>query len=267
MTNNEIMCEAVLDEFIEELKSSRLNESTGFTSVDLRIMEAFDFTPFDVLESDRLANRFPDDIAPLQEGFASFIGGLLMKPAIAGSGLNIAIAVIIAVVEKFLPAGTGILGKIGSFFKNRTGVSSMVRGVATTIPGILAAAYKVTQDPDYRQAKARHNKAVCRRMMKEAIRAAGLTGIMANIVATYLVSPKATAQLVQAGNEAKAEMRQTGVKPSVNEIAKEVAADNKLDAAETKKVATLAMSNGAATDTAAGHKSYISELSKNKDFF
>lgn len=250
MTNNEIMREAVLDEFIEELKSNRLNESTGFTSIELRVMEAYDFTPLDVIESDKLANRFPEDVAPLHEGFSSFIGGLLMKPAVAGAGLNIAIATIIAVAEKFLPAGDGILGKIGSFFRNQTGVASLAKGAATTIPGILAAAYKVSQDPDYRQAKTRHNKAVCRRMMKKAVIAAGLTGLVANVVAAYLISPKATAQLVQAGNEAKAEIGQTGTTPTVDQVAKEVAADNKLDAAETKEVAALAASNGATTDTA-----------------
>ena len=250
MTNNEIMREAVLDEFIEELKSNRLNESTGFTSIELRVMEAYDFTPFDVIESDKLANRFPEDITPLHEGFGSFIGGLLMKPAVAGAGLNIAIATIIAVAEKFLPAGDGILGKIGSFFRNQTGVASLAKGAATTIPGILAAAYKVSQDPDYQQAKTRHNKAVCRRMMKKAVIAAGLTGLVANVVAAYLISPKATAQLVQAGNEAKAEIGQTGTTPTVDQVAKEVAADNKLDAAETKEVAALAASNGATADTA-----------------
>ena len=254
MTNNEIMREAVLDEFIEELKSNRLNESTGFTSIELRVMEAYDFTPFDVIESDKLANRFPEDVTPLHEGFGSFIGGLLMKPAVAGAGLNIAIATIIAVAEKFLPAGDGILGKIGSFFRNQTGVASLAKGAATTIPGILAAAYKVTQDPDYQQAKTRHNKAVCRRMMKKAVVAAGLTGIVANVVAAYLISPKATAQLVQAGNEAKAEIGQTGAKPTVNEIAKEVAADNKLDTTETKEVAALATSNGTTTDTATANQ-------------
>ena len=250
MTNNEIMREAVLDEFIEELKSNRLNESTGFTSIELRVMEAYDFTPFDVIESDKLANRFPEDIAPLHEGFGSFIGGLLMKPAVAGAGLNIAIATIIAVAEKFLPAGDGILGKIGSFFRNQTGVASLAKGAAATIPGILAAAYKVSQDPDYQQAKARHNKAVCRRMMKKAVIAAGLTGLVANVVAAYLISPKATAQLVQAGNEAKAEIGQTGTTPTVDQVAKEVATDSKLDATETKKVAALAVSNGATADTA-----------------
>ena len=250
MTNNEIMREAVLDEFIEELKSNRLNESTGFTSIELRVMEAYDFTPFDVIESDKLANRFPEDIAPLHEGFGSFIGGLLMKPAVAGAGLNIAIATIIAVAEKFLPAGDGILGKIGSFFRNQTGVASLAKGAATTIPGILAAAYKVSQDPDYQQAKTRHNKAVCRRMMKKAVIAAGLTGLVANVVAAYLISPKATAQLVQAGNEAKAEIGQTGTTPTVDQVAKEVATDSKLDATETKKVAALAVSNGATADTA-----------------
>ena len=250
MTNNEIMREAVLDEFIEELKSNRLNESTGFTSIELRVMEAYDFTPFDVIESDKLANRFPEDIAPLHEGFGSFIGGLLMKPAVAGAGLNIAIATIIAVAEKFLPAGDGILGKIGSFFRNQTGVASLAKGAAATIPGILAAAYKVSQDPDYQQAKTRHNKAVCRRMMKKAVIAAGLTGLVANVVAAYLISPKATAQLVQAGNEAKAEIGQTGTTPTVDQVAKEVAVDNKLDAAETKEVAALAASNGTTTDTA-----------------
>ena len=250
MTNNEIMREAVLDEFIEELKSNRLNESTGFTSIELRVMEAYDFTPFDVIESDKLANRFPEDIAPLHEGFGSFIGGLLMKPAVAGAGLNIAIATIIAVAEKFLPAGDGILGKIGSFFRNQTGVASLAKGAAATIPGILAAAYKVSQDPDYQQAKTRHNKAVCRRMMKKAVIAAGLTGLVANVVAAYLISPKATAQLVQAGNEAKAEIGQTGTTPTVDQVAKEVATDSKLDATETKKVAALAVSNGATADTA-----------------
>ena len=250
MTNNEIMREAVLDEFIEELKSNRLNESTGFTSIELRVMEAYDFTPFDVIESDKLANRFPEDITPLHEGFGSFIGGLLMKPAVAGAGLNIAIATIIAVAEKFLPAGDGILGKIGSFFRNQTGVASLAKGAATTIPGILAAAYKVSQDPGYQQAKTRHNKAVCRRMMKKAVIAAGLTGLVANIVAAYLISPKATAQLVQAGNEAKAKIGQTGTTPTVDQVAKEVAADNKLDVAETKEVAALAASNGATADTA-----------------
>lgn len=250
MTNNEIMREAVLDEFIEELKSNRLNESTGFTSIELRVMEAYDFTPFDVIESDKLANRFPEDIAPLHEGFGSFIGGLLMKPAVAGAGLNIAIATIIAVAEKFLPAGDGILGKIGSFFRNQTGVASLAKGAAATIPGILAAAYKVSQNPDYQQAKARHNKAVCRRMMKKAVIAAGLTGLVANVVAAYLISPKATAQLVQAGNEAKAEIKQTGTTPTVDQVAKEVATDSKLDTTETKKVAALAVSNGATADTA-----------------
>ena len=250
MTNNEIMREAVLDEFIEELKSNRLNESTGFTSIELRVMEAYDFTPFDVIESDKLANRFPEDIAPLHEGFGSFIGGLLIKPAVAGAGLNIAIATIIAVAEKFLPAGDGILGKIGSFFRNQTGVASLAKGAAATIPGILAAAYKVSQDPDYQQAKTRHNKAVCRRMMKKAVIAAGLTGLVANVVAAYLISPKATAQLVQAGNEAKAEIGQTGTTPTVDQVAKEVATDSKLDATETKKVAALAVSNGATADTA-----------------
>ena len=244
------MREAVLDEFIEELKSNRLNESTGFTSIELRVMEAYDFTPFDVIESDKLANRFPEDITPLHEGFGSFIGGLLMKPAVAGAGLNIAIATIIAVAEKFLPAGDGILGKIGSFFRNQTGVASLAKGAATTIPGILAAAYKVSQDPGYQQAKTRHNKAVCRRMMKKAVIAAGLTGLVANIVAAYLISPKATAQLVQAGNEAKAKIGQTGTTPTVDQVAKEVAADNKLDVAETKEVAALAASNGATADTA-----------------
>ncbi len=250
MTNNEIMREAVLDEFIEELKSNRLNESTGFTSIELRVMEAYDFTPFDVIESNKLANRFPEDITPLHEGFGSFIGGLLMKPAVAGAGLNIAIATIIAVAEKFLPAGDGVLGKIGSFFRNQTGVASLAKGAATTIPGILAAAYKVSQDPDYQQAKTRHNKAVCKRMMKKAVIAAGLTGLVANVVAAYLISPKATAQLVQAGNEAKAEIGQAGTTPTVDQVAKEVAADNKLDAAETKEVAALAASNGATADTA-----------------
>ena len=244
------MREAVLDEFIEELKSNRLNESTGFTSIELRVMEAYDFTPFDVIESDKLANRFPEDITPLHEGFGSFIGGLLMKPAVAGAGLNIAIATIIAVAEKFLPAGDGILGKIGSFFRNQTGVASLAKGAAATIPGILAAAYKVSQDPDYQQAKTRHNKAVCRRMMKKAVIAAGLTGLVANVVAAYLISPKATAQLVQAGNEAKAEIGQTGTTPTVDQVAKEVATDSKLDATETKKVAALAVSNGATADTA-----------------
>lgn len=244
------MREAVLDEFIEELKSNRLNESTGFTSIELRVMEAYDFTPFDVIESDKLANRFPEDIAPLHEGFGSFIGGLLMKPAVAGAGLNIAIATIIAVAEKFLPAGDGILGKIGSFFRNQTGVASLAKGAAATIPGILAAAYKVSQDPDYQQAKTRHNKAICRRMMKKAVIAAGLTGLVANVVAAYLISPKATAQLVQAGNEAKAEIGQTGTTPTVDQVAKEVATDSKLDATETKKVAALAVSNGATADTA-----------------
>ena len=250
MTNDEIMREAVLDEFLSELKSNRLNESTGFTPVELRVMEAYSFTPFDVIESDNLANRFPESITPLHEGFGSFIGGLLMKPAVAGAGLNVAIATIIAVTEKFLPAGDGILGKIGSFFRNQTGVASLVKGAAATIPGILAAAYKVSQDPDYQQAKARHNKAVCRRMMKKAVIAAGLTGLVANVVAAYLISPKATAQLVQAGNEAKAEIGQTGTTPTVDQVAKEVAADNKLDVAETKEVAALAASNGAIADTA-----------------
>lgn len=250
MTNDEIMREAVLDEFLSELKSNRLNESTGFTPVELRIMEAYDFTPFDVIESDKLANRFPEDITPLHEGFGSFIGGLLMKPAVAGAGLNIAIATIIAVAEKFLPAGDGILGKIGSFFRNQTGVASLAKGAAATIPGILAAAYKVSQDPDYQQAKIRHNKAVCRHMMKKAVIAAGLTGLVANIVAAYLISPKATAQLVQAGNEAKAEIGQTGTTPTVDQVAKEVAADNKLDTVETKEVAALAASNGTTTDIA-----------------
>ena len=250
MTNDEIMREAVLDEFLSELKSNRLNESTGFTPVELRVMEAYGFTPFDVIESDNLANRFPENITPLHEGFGSFIGGLLMKPAVAGAGLNVAIATIIAVAEKFLPAGDGILGKIGSFFKNQTGVASLVKGAATTIPGILAAAYKVSQNPDYQQAKARHNKAVCRRMMKKAVIAAGLTGLVANVVAAYLISPKATAQLVQAGNEAKAEIRQTGTTPTVDQVAKEVATDSKLDTTETKKVAALAVSNGATADTA-----------------
>ena len=244
------MREAVLDEFLSELKSNRLNESTGFTPVELRVMEAYSFTPFDVIESDNLANRFPESITPLHEGFGSFIGGLLMKPAVAGAGLNVAIATIIAVTEKFLPAGDGILGKIGSFFRNQTGVASLVKGAAATIPGILAAAYKVSQDPDYQQAKARHNKAVCRRMMKKAVIAAGLTGLVANVVAAYLISPKATAQLVQAGNEAKAEIGQTGTTPTVDQVAKEVAADNKLDVAETKEVAALAASNGAIADTA-----------------
>ena len=250
MTNDEIMREAVLDEFLSELKSNRLNESTGFTPVELRVMEAYGFTPFDVIESDNLANRFPESITPLHEGFGSFIGGLLMKPAVAGAGLNVAIATIIAVAEKFLPTGDGILGKIGSFFKNQTGVASLVKGAATTIPGILAAAYKVSQNPDYQQAKARHNKAVCRRMMKKAVIAAGLTGLVANVVAAYLISPKATAQLVQAGNEAKAEIRQTGTTPTVDRVAKEVATDSKLDTTETKKVAALAVSNGATADTA-----------------
>ena len=250
MTNDEIMREAVLDEFLSELKSNRLNESTGFTPVELRVMEAYGFTPFDVIESDNLANRFPENITPLHEGFGSFIGGLLMKPAVAGAGLNVAIATIIAVAEKFLPTGDGILGKIGSFFKNQTGVASLVKGAATTIPGILAAAYKVSQNPDYQQAKARHNKAVCRRMMKKAVIAAGLTGLVANVVAAYLISPKATAQLVQAGNEAKAEIRQTGTTPTVDRVAKEVATDSKLDTTETKKVAALAVSNGATADTA-----------------
>lgn len=250
MTNDEIMREAVLDEFLSELKSNRLNESTGFTPVELRVMEAYSFTPFDVIESDNLANRFPESITPLHEGFGSFISGLLMKPAVAGAGLNVAIATIIAVTEKFLPAGDGILGKIGSFFKNQTGVASLVKGAAATIPGILAAAYKVSQDPDYQQAKARHNKAVCRRMMKKAVIAAGLTGLVANVVAAYLISPKATAQLVQAGNEAKAEIGQTGTTPTVDQVAKEVAADNKLDVAETKEVAALAASNGATADAA-----------------
>ena len=250
MTNDEIMREAVLDEFLSELKSNRLNESTGFTPVELRVMEAYGFTPFDVIESDNLANRFPENITPLHEGFGSFIGGLLMKPAVAGAGLNVAIATIIAVAEKFLPTGDGILGKIGSFFKNQTGVASLVKGAATTIPGILAAAYKVSQNPDYQQAKARHNKAVCRRMMKKAVIAAGLTGLVANVVAAYLISPKATAQLVQAGNEAKAEIRQTGTTPTVDQVAKEVATDSKLDTTETKKVAALAVSNGATADTA-----------------
>lgn len=250
MTNDEIMREAVLDEFLSELKSNRLNESTGFTPVELRVMEAYGFTPFDVIESDNLANRFPESITPLHEGFGSFIGGLLMKPAVAGAGLNVAIATIIAVAEKFLPAGDSILGKIGSFFRNQTGVASLVKGAATTIPGILAAAYKVSQDPDYQQAKARHNKAVCRRMMKKAVIAAGLTGLVANVVAAYLISPKATAQLVQAGNEAKAEIRQTGTTPTVDQVAKEVATDSKLDTTETKKVAALTVSNGATADTA-----------------
>ena len=250
MTNDEIMREAVLDEFLSELKSNRLNESTGFTPVELRVMEAYGFTPFDVIESDNLANRFPESITPLHEGFGSFIGGLLMKPAVAGAGLNVAIATIIAVAEKFLPAGDGILGKIGSFFRNQTGVASLVKGAAATIPGILAAAYKVSQDPDYQQAKARHNKAVCRRMMKKAVIAAGLTGLVANVVAAYLISPKATAQLVQAGNEAKAEIGQTGTMPTVDQVAKEVATDSKLDTTETKKVAALAVSNGATADTA-----------------
>ena len=244
------MREAVLDEFLSELKSNRLNESTGFTPVELRVMEAYSFTPFDVIESDNLANRFPESITSLHEGFGSFIGGLLMKPAVAGAGLNVAIATIIAVTEKFLPAGDGILGKIGSFFRNQTGVASLVKGAAATIPGILAAAYKVSQDPDYQQAKARHNKAVCRRMMKKAVIAAGLTGLVANVVAAYLISPKATAQLVQAGNEAKAEIGQTGTTPTVDQVAKEVAADNKLDVAETKEVAALAASNGAIADIA-----------------
>ena len=250
MTNDEIMREAALDEFLSELKSNRLNESTGFTPVELRVMEAYGFTPFDVIESDNLANRFPESITPLHEGFGSFIGGLLMKPAVAGAGLNVAIATIIAVAEKFLPAGDGILGKIGSFFRNQTGVASLVKGAAATIPGILAAAYKVSQDPDYQQAKARHNKAVCRRMMKKAVIAAGLTGLVANVVAAYLISPKATAQLVQAGNEAKAEIGQTGTAPTVDQVAKEVATDSKLDTTETKKVAALAVSNGATADTA-----------------
>ena len=244
------MREAVLDEFLSELKSNRLNESTGFTPVELRVMEAYGFTPFDVIESDNLANRFPESITPLHEGFGSFIGGLLMKPAVAGAGLNVAIATIIAVAEKFLPAGDGILGKIGSFFRNQTGVASLAKGAAATIPGILAAAYKVSQDPDYQQAKTRHNKAVCRRMMKKAVIAAGLTGLVANVVAAYLISPKATAQLVQAGNEAKAEIGQTGTTPTVDQVAKEVATDSKLDATETKKVAALAVSNGATADTA-----------------
>ena len=250
MTNDEIMREAVLDEFLSELKSNRLNESTGFTPVELRVMEAYGFTPFDVIESDNLANRFPESITPLHEGFGSFIGGLLMKPAVAGAGLNVAIATIIAVAEKFLPTGDGILGKIGSFFKNQTGVASLVKGAATTIPGILAAAYKVSQNPDYQQAKARHNKAVCRRMMKKAVIAAGLTGLVANVVAAYLISPKATAQLVQAGNKAKAEIGQTGTMPTVNRVAKEVATDSKLDTTEIKKVAALAVSNGATADAA-----------------
>ena len=250
MTNDEIMREAVLDELLSELKSNRLNESTGFTPVELRVMEAYGFTPFDVIESDNLANRFPESITPLHEGFGSFIGGLLMKPAVAGAGLNVAIATIIAVAEKFLPTGDGILGKIGSFFKNQTGVASLVKGAATTIPGILAAAYKVSQNPDYQQAKARHNKAVCRRMMKKAVIAAGLTGLVANVVAAYLISPKATAQLVQAGNKAKAEIGQTGTTPTVDRVAKEVATDSKLDTTETKKVAALAVSNGATADTA-----------------
>ena len=250
MTNDEIMREAVLDEFLSELKSNRLNESTGFTPVELRVMEAYGFTPFDVIESDNLANRFPESITPLHEGFGSFIGGLLMKPAVAGAGLNVAIATIIAVAEKFLPTGDGILGKIGSFFKNQTGVASLAKGAATTIPGILAAAYKVSQNPDYQQAKARHNKAVCRRMMKKAVIAAGLTGLVANVVAAYLISPKATAQLVQAGNKAKAEIGQTGTMPTVNRVAKEVATDSKLDTTEIKKVAALAVSNGATADAA-----------------
>ena len=250
MTNDEIMREAVLDELLSELKSNRLNESTGFTPVELRVMEAYGFTPFDVIESDNLANRFPESITPLHEGFGSFIGGLLMKPAVAGAGLNVAIATIIAVAEKFLPTGDGILGKIGSFFKNQTGVASLVKGAATTIPGILAAAYKVSQNPDYQQAKARHNKAVCRHMMKKAVIAAGLTGLVANVVAAYLISPKATAQLVQAGNKAKAEIGQTGTTPTVDRVAKEVATDSKLDTTETKKVAALAVSNGATADTA-----------------
>ena len=244
------MREAVLDEFLSELKSNRLNESTGFTPVELRVMEAYGFTPFDVIESDNLANRFPENITPLHEGFGSFIGGLLMKPAVAGAGLNVAIATIIAVAEKFLPTGDGILGRIGSFFKNQTGVASLVKGAAATIPGILAAAYKVSQDPNYQQAKARHNKAVCRRMMKKAVIAAGLTGLVANVVAAYLISPKATAQLVQAGNKAKAEIGQTGTMPTVNRVAKEVATDSKLDTTEIKKVAALAVSNGATADTA-----------------
>lgn len=244
------MREAVLDEFLSELKFNRLSESTGFTPVELRVMEAYGFTPFDVIESDNLANRFPESITPLHEGFGSFIGGLLMKPAVAGAGLNVAIATIIAVAEKFLPTGDGILGKIGSFFKNQTGVASLAKGAATTIPGILAAAYKVSQNPDYQQAKARHNKAVCRRMMKKAVIAAGLTGLVANVVAAYLISPKATAQLVQAGNKAKAEIGQTGTTPTVDQVAKEVAADNKLDTAETKEVAALAASNGTSTDIA-----------------
>ena len=244
------MREAVLDEFLSELKSNRLNESTGFTPVELRVMEAYGFTPFDVIESDNLANRFPESITPLHEGFGSFIGGLLMKPAVAGAGLNVAIATIIAVAEKFLPTGDGILGKIGSFFKNQTGVASLAKGAATTIPGILAAAYKVSQNPDYQQAKARHNKAVCRRMMKKAVIAAGLTGLVANVVAAYLISPKATAQLVQAGNKAKAEIGQTGTMPTVNRVAKEVATDSKLDTTEIKKVAALAVSNGATADAA-----------------
>ena len=250
MTNDEIMREAVLDEFLSELKSNRLNESTGFTPIELRVMEAYGFTPFDVIESDNLANRFPESITPLHEGFGSFIGGLLMKPAVAGAGLNVAIATIIAVAEKFLPTGDSILGKIGSFFKNQTGVASLAKGAATTIPGILAAAYKVSQDPDYQQAKARHNKAVCRRMMKKVVIAAGLTGLVANVVAAYLISPKATAQLVQAGNKAKAEIGQTGTMPTVNRVAKEVATDSKLDTTEIKKVAALAVSNGATADAA-----------------
>jgi hypothetical protein len=254
MTNDEIMREAALDEFLDELKSNRLNESTGFSSVELKIMEAYDFTPFDVLESDKLARRFPEEITPLHEGFGSFIGGLLMKPAVTGAGLNVAIATIIAVAERFLPAGDGILGKIGSFLKGGSGASMLARGAATTIPGILAAAYKVSQDPDYQQAKARHNKAVCRRMMKKAVIAAGLTGIIANVVAAYLISPKAATQLAQAGNEAKAEIGQTGTTPSVDQVAKEVAAEGKLDATETKEVAALAASNGATTDMAAANQ-------------
>ena len=233
MTNEEIMREAVLDEFLDELMSSKLNESSGFTSVDLRVMEAFDFTPFDALDSDNLARRYKEDLAPMHEGFGSFIGKLLMKPAVAGGGLNAAIAIIIAAVGKFLPAGgDGILGKISNFFNGTSGSATLARFGATTIPGILAAAYKVSQDPNYQQAQARHNKAVCKRMMRKAIIGAGVTGILANFIAAYLISPKATEQLAAAGDQAKEKL---GDDAPVKDVAKAVGNDSASEASQDAK--------------------------------
>lgn len=166
--------ESLLDEFIDEILSSKLTESSGYSKVTLQLMEEYDINIADCCEFINKSNA-NNYYFPLSEGISNILKAVGRKLTRSYT--------VTALLSVLLRACNKIMG------------SAIPVVPVSLLTGAILAVAQTRADPVYIEAKRRHKKNVCRLMTRKALLKVGLTGAICNILCMLFMDSPVNAAL------------------------------------------------------------------------